>query len=181
MDEQLITNWNNTVPLNGIVYFLGDFTFNRNIGQVKSLIERLNGTIYCIRGNHDQSLDLTLESFPELKFKVPWIRDYFRLTLSDSKAPKGKREICLFHYAMKTWDKQHHLSFSLFGHSHNNLPDDPNMKSFDVGVDSVASYLAKKENRLVVPTDYRPISYNELIEIMDKKIFVPIDHHGQVK
>jgi calcineurin-like phosphoesterase family protein len=178
MDRGLIENWNKTVPENGIVYFLGDFSLQRDVNKIKNVINQLNGTIYCIRGNHDQGLDAAYIAFPELQNKIPWIKDYFELTISDSTAPKGKQLIVLMHYAMRVWNKSHSFSWNLFGHSHNTLPDDPNALSYDVGVDSIAPYLASKENREIQSSDYRPISYNEVKELMSKKTYKPIDHHG---
>ena len=68
----------------------------------------------------------------------------------------------MFHYSLRVWDGSHHGSFALFGHSHNTLPDDPNARSFDCGVD--------RQNLF-------PISYNRVKEIMATKNFEPVDHH----
>lgn len=53
MDEKLIANWNNTVAKEDIVYMLGDFTLSRNKEYIKSLLQRLNGKIVLVMGNHD--------------------------------------------------------------------------------------------------------------------------------
>ena len=52
MQEKLISNWNNTVPKDGIVFFLGDFAFGNSTEWIK-IIKQLNGYIYFILGNHD--------------------------------------------------------------------------------------------------------------------------------
>ena len=52
MQEKLISNWNNTVPKDGIVFFLGDFAFGNSTEWIK-IINQLNGYIYFILGNHD--------------------------------------------------------------------------------------------------------------------------------
>jgi len=97
----------------------------------------------------------------------------------------GEQQIWLSHYAHRVWNKSHHGVFHLFAHSHNSLPDDPNSLSFDVGVDATAARLSGLPSGKTVvagttkPEDYRPISFDEVVEIMSKKTFKPLDHHGQ--
>ncbi len=56
MDEKLIKNWNSVVKPNDIVYHLGDFAFkNYQNSNITNLVNKLNGKIYLIRGNHDRS------------------------------------------------------------------------------------------------------------------------------
>lgn len=52
MNEELIRRWNSVVGKNDIVFHLGDFAWG---GPPKwnSILERLNGHIYLILGNHD--------------------------------------------------------------------------------------------------------------------------------
>lgn len=51
MDEVIITNWNNKVGKNDIVFHLGDFAFATN-KRWQELIHRLNGKIILVLGNH---------------------------------------------------------------------------------------------------------------------------------
>ena len=51
MNEALITNWNNTVGKDDIVFHLGDFAMGGSAEWCR-LLERLNGRIYLILGNH---------------------------------------------------------------------------------------------------------------------------------
>lgn len=53
MDEVLIANWNRTVQSGDHVLFLGDLTYNRTGEALRRYMERLNGRITFIRGNHD--------------------------------------------------------------------------------------------------------------------------------
>ena len=43
--------------------------------------------------------------------------------------------IALMHYAMRVWDRSHHGSWHLYGHSHGSLPPLVGKFSFDAGVD----------------------------------------------
>ena len=52
MNETIIQNWNEIVPLDGIVYHLGDLCMGK-AEDIPNILERLNGHIILIRGNHD--------------------------------------------------------------------------------------------------------------------------------
>ena len=52
MNETIIERWNKHINPNDIVYHLGDLMLGEN-EYGKSCVERLNGTIRLIRGNHD--------------------------------------------------------------------------------------------------------------------------------
>ena len=51
-DEAVIANWNAVVAPNDDVYVLGDLMLGDNTYGAKS-VERLNGRIHLVRGNHD--------------------------------------------------------------------------------------------------------------------------------
>ena len=52
MNETIISNWNNTVGQDDIVFHLGDFCLGGSAEWTK-ILDRLNGKIYLIMGNHD--------------------------------------------------------------------------------------------------------------------------------
>lgn len=54
MNTALIKNWNNVVRKNDIVYHLGDFSIGLGQENIADIVKRLNGSIYLIKGNHDQ-------------------------------------------------------------------------------------------------------------------------------
>lgn len=58
MHESLILRFNSTVPKNGLTYFLGDV--GNKPKDVRSVIERLNGTKILILGNHDHGMGTML-------------------------------------------------------------------------------------------------------------------------
>lgn len=53
-NEEIIKRWNSVVGPNDLVYHLGDVMLNDNEKGIQCL-ERLNGQIYILRGNHDTS------------------------------------------------------------------------------------------------------------------------------
>ncbi len=87
--------------------------------------------------------------------RFEWVKDYYELKYQ-------KQLIVLCHYAMRTWRNSHHGSWNLHGHSHGTLEILPNLRQHDVGIDV---------------NDYRPISFDQVQEIMKTKEWEPIDHH----
>lgn len=149
MDEGLIANWNKVVPEDGIVIHCGDFMLPHKIGykEYSKYVSRLNGTIYLTRGNHDR---IDLGNYDN------------KLIVSD----------CLYIQVEKTLIYAQHypcLAFKgdiqAFGHIHtlsdgavHGLDSDVVSKlkfnQYDVGVDQ---------------NDYTPISYNQLINIINEQ------------
>lgn len=118
MNEQLILRWNTKVRPNDFVFCVGDFGF----GSKQSLMQifaRLNGQKCLIKGNHDKEAT---------RLPWQWVKDYHEVDLEDFD-----KKIVMSHYAMRVWNKSHHGSLMLYGHSHGNLPG--NSQSLDVGVD----------------------------------------------
>jgi len=54
MNDLIISNWNNTVNQNDIVYFLGDWGFGKGSRPASYWRKRLNGKILSIKGSHDK-------------------------------------------------------------------------------------------------------------------------------
>ena len=52
MNETIISNWNNTVGQDDTIFHLGDFCLGGSAEWTK-ILDRLNGKIYLIMGNHD--------------------------------------------------------------------------------------------------------------------------------
>ena len=149
MNECLIENWNNHVRPSDTIYHLGDLMWSES--HFKKIIPRLNGKIHLILGNHDhkphlyQHLLSSVEKYKEIKI--------------------NKQKICLFHYPMVSWNAHYHGSWNLFGHVHDTMSW-LSGKMMDVGVDSVSSYLDPTQN---IKENYRPISFDEVKEIMDSR------------
>lgn len=154
MNEGLIEKWNSRVRPGDTVYHCGDFAFMKDPAAISAIVKRLNGQILLIRGNHDYS-----DTLKEVT-GFAWIGASYQCKM----AKVGDQMVFCSHYAMRIWDHSHHGAFSVYGHSHGGLPDDPNLLACDVGVDAHDGY---------------PVSFEELKAIMAKKSFVPIDHHGR--
>lgn len=158
MNEMMIKNWNDLVAPDDKVFILGDFAFC-HASQAISILNRLMGEKILIEGNHDRAL-LKDNSFRNC---FGFIKQLHEVRVPDSDAYRGEQRITLCHYAMRVWDKSHHGSWHLYGHSHGSLPEDNTSLSFDAGVDAQG---------------FKPISYEQVKAKMKLKSFKPIDHHG---
>lgn len=121
MNETMIKNWNSVVTKDDTVYHLGDVAFGRGVTdrEVGAILNRLNGSIHLIDGNHEK-----LAHANRWRFKS--IKDYDEIEI------EGQR-IVLFHYGLRTWHHDLRGVWMCYGHSHGGLPSLG--KSMDVGVD----------------------------------------------
>jgi calcineurin-like phosphoesterase family protein len=150
MDDVLIANWNSVVGPEDEVYHLGDFALC-NLEPCERVLDRLNGKIYLIRGNHEKTACAVPHRFE-------WIKDYHELYVPDPSNKGGKQMIVMCHYAMRVWNASHHGAWQLYGHSHGVLADDPTLLSIDVGVDCHG---------------YTPVSLRQVGALMAKKTWEP--------
>lgn len=149
MNETLIKNWNEIVPVNGNVYILGDFAWG-SPEYARRIALRLNGFKYFIRGNHDP------EKLERAEGAFQWIKDLYELKVQDPEVRGKVQRITLCHYCMRVWPASHWGTWHLCGHSHGRLEEArrDSIKGglvLDVGVDVC---------------DYKPISYEEVKQIM---------------
>lgn len=149
MNEEMIARWNAFVQPDDMVYHLGDFAMG-NSHNALSIVKRLAGRKCLVLGNHDR------KATPEFLRQWEWVKDLAEVVI------EGQR-IILCHYAMLVWNKSHHGSWQLHGHSHGTIPDDPCTRRLDVGVDV---------------WDFVPVSFDAIRRRMETKQYRPVDHHG---
>lgn len=167
MDEALIANWNAKVKDKDVVFHIGDFAFMK---EPETVIKRLNGKIYLIPGNHDKRIVENMrlrtdfaqhDASTILTNKLIVLPE---LTHLDIRVKDERLRFVLCHYAMRVWNNSHYGAIQLFGHSHGTLPDYPNSRSIDVGVDCHG---------------YAPIHLDDVLLKMCQKTFKPVDHHEE--
>ena len=77
----------------------------------------------------------------------------------------------LSHFASRVWDKSHHGSWNLYGHSHGTLSEygpesnTDKYKAMDVGIDT--------------HPEFRPYHFDEIAKIMNTRIALQADHHNR--
>jgi len=147
-DNELIRRWNTVVGKGDVVYHLGDFSWHGKEAQADSILSQLYGTKFLITGNHDPNA---------VKKSRYWakVTPYHEVTIE-------KQKICLFHYRMVVWNRSHHGSWALHGHSHGSLPVNYEAMTLDVGT---------------MCWDYAPVSFEEIREEMKRHRWIPMDGH----
>lgn len=154
MNEKLIANWNSVVTNNDTVYHLGDVSF-ADKEKTDKILNRLNGQIMLVKGNHDNRL---------VSDRFEWVKDYFELKVQDKDTKKGSQLIVMSHYPFATWNGSYRGSVSVHGHTHNNLKKDYNLLRMDIGVDAC---------------NFFPISYEQIKQEFKKNYNLPTkDHHN---
>lgn len=123
MDDTLVSNLNEIVPEDAILFHLGDFAWgDRNVDWFR---KRINcKTIYLILGNHDKEIRKK-EKLQSLFTKV--FEFGAEIFINDTR-------FVLCHYAMKVWNQWAKGSIHLYGHSYGNLP--ASGRSKDIGLDT---------------------------------------------
>ena len=151
MDETMIANWNRVVGENDIVFHLGDFCMG---GSTKwtNVLNRLNGKIYLIIGNHDMK---NLRQSCSDRFEKVAMQMYIEV---------DKQKIYLNHCPFLCYGGAYRDTWQLFGHVHTNKNntgiDAPRLEmlfptQYDVGVDN---------------NNFTPVSFEQVKAIIQKQV-----------
>ena len=154
MREKLITNFNSRVKPGDITFHLGDMFWRKlQVQDCFDILNRLNGKHYYINGNHEEV------------FKRPdsfILSGCFESIQNVSMLKHEKKMIWMSHYSHRCWPKSHQGSYHVFGHTHGVMGD--YRRSHDVGVDA---------------NNYAPVSFDELVTLMESKGKLPPDEIEQ--
>lgn len=180
-DEFIINGWNSVVDNESIVFYLGDLVLgagDKGEEVFSNLLETLNyKELFIMPGNHFSGYrqffnkewnfeDNCIDSFyrlemTNLKRKVYFIPNYYEIFI-------GHAPIVLSHYPILSWNGQRAGSIFLHGHCHNSLHKTEWLENnyykgrvIDVGYENIK----------------KPISFNELQEIINKREIITFDHH----
>ena len=169
MNEVMIERWNAKVTKKDEVVILGDLSFG-TAEETNQLLERLNGKLYLIYGNHDRYVNA--KGFNAFRFK--WIKAYAEL--SDEK-----RKVILCHYPIFCYNGQYRMdekgnskSYMLYGHVHNS-EDEVLINRFIEITKSTTREIKGMEGEHPIPchmincfcmfSGYTPLSLDEWIEV----------------
>lgn len=119
MNEAIIEHWNSIVGVDDEVLHLGDFCFKAK-EATEAIIERLNGTITFILGNHCKVIRSQIKGLN--------IYDYLEFNFNGVK-------ICAMHFPIAHWNRAEYGSLMLHGHLHGQ-PSGVKGRIIDVGWDA---------------------------------------------
>lgn len=197
MNDELVRAFNEQVGPDDTVYHLGDWSFG-GIENIWNFRKQLNcNNIHLILGNHDLHIQRNkvlpnvhrdakgrlVDGPPRGLDDEVQAQELFASVSHYKEVFVEKVRIILCHYAFRVWNKSHHGSWNLHGHSHDSLPymstagvpittypvDSPLSLQMDVGVDSAYRLYG----------DYRPISFEEISELMQVREGTRVDHHNR--
>lgn len=152
MNEVLIKNWNSVVSHEDKVYVLGDF-FMGQLDKIQDILNRLNGKITLIRGNHDTANRIKLYEENGIEVKnldyISYKGRFFILCHFPNESQEFIRMI--------TEDNSEVVW--LYGHVHSNTPKGYHNGTYHIGVDT---------------NDLTPISLEQIwSECWPKEIMTP--------
>lgn len=172
-DSFVLKSINDNVKKDDSLIYLGDFSLNSDLEKTSAIFGQIIcDNIYYVWGNHEsyvkkiyseevkKQFALDLEVYPLKWGKVTFLgcQASFRI---------NKKPYFCSHFAHRIWDKSHYNVRHCCGHSHGSdpesLPDFLGCKRLDVGWDVFK----------------RPVSFEEVEEIMAKKEVKYIDHHNK--
>jgi calcineurin-like phosphoesterase family protein len=156
-DEAIIANWNSVVNKTDVVIHGGDVSFGSS-NKTNSILERLNGQIYLVLGNHDKMKDV--KKYVNIKEYASILDLYIEDETAIDKLG-NRQHLILSHYPIIQWSRKGYNSIHLHGHSHQNLVNNPvydwyyKQLVMDIGCNGI---------------NYTPISYQEVKTIMLNKL-----------
>lgn len=186
MNQTIVDSINKYVGEDDTLYHLGDWSFG-GINNIWEFRRQLNcKNIHLILGNHDEHIAknkktpnvfwqfrtgklVDIENSTSDWDEVANCQDLFATVnqVRNIKVNEPKCKLFLSHYAHRVWDKSHHGVIHLYGHSHNSI-DNNYGKSMDVGMDAIYALTG----------EYRPISLEEVLDIMKDRSVNLVDHHS---
>lgn len=168
MHSELINRWNSVVGEDDIVFNLGDLFYKTEPKTAKWFVSQLKGKIYHIMGNHDKMRDMVALGRFEKIFGDSTGLGGATIQVQDPDANRGYQDIVMCHYPILSWNKSHYGAWHIHGHCHQSITKNPEMDWY---------YKRKVIDAGSNGWNYRPISYQEVKDIMSKKVIAPVDHH----
>jgi calcineurin-like phosphoesterase family protein len=136
MTEGMITEWNERVGRDDLVYILGDVAFC-SASDAAKIMRRLNGKKILIEGNHDRKL------VKDVSFRNEFeeIHKYLDINYDGHK-------IVMFHYPIAEWDQMHRGALQFHGHLHGGTSGLEKYRDKDVGFDSTGEIVISLERAI---------------------------------
>ena len=147
MNDQLVENWNKVVHKDSHVFHLGDFALG-GVTAWNSILDRLNGNIHLIMGNHDYQ---NARAIPVDRFAS--IDDMLQIQIKEDE-----QFLTLCHYPFLTWGGYEKGVWNLYGHYHTqpgHILQGTSCKQYDVGVEQ---------------NNYTPLTYQQVKQIINEQI-----------
>lgn len=150
MNDVIVKNWNSKVSPRDYVYLIGDVAFG-NVDVAIETIQKLNGMIHLIMGNHDSGF-LKNRKFSSRFCDI----DQYRAINHDGK------KVCMFHFPILEWDQKHRQSYHLHGHKHSKNYQILSCRRYDVGIDGSPDFAPYNLSDLLIDIESRQKDPNKV-------------------
>ena len=159
MNNILISNWNNKVSKNDIVYCLGDFCWSNEDRWIE-ILSQLQGSKVLIQGNHDLK-----QMSSKLKHKFQDVTAYKEITDTG-------RKVIMSHYPMPFYKSDYNGNvYHLYGHVHNTREEKylQELKRHILATDTRArgKHTGQYYNCWCGFYNYEPVSLDEILKKWD--------------
>ena len=151
MNETLISNWNKVVGKDDFVFHLGDFSAG-GAAEWTSLLDRLNGRIFLVLGNHDMNnVDQGfMKRFEEVSMQM--------------QISVGKQRIYLNHYPFLCYGGAYRGTWELFGHIHTS----PCRSGLDAS--RLSTLFPSQYDVGIDNNNYTPVSFEDVEKIIQERV-----------
>lgn len=159
MNAELVKRWNAKVKPGDIVYVLGDMIWKMQDDQVHKLLNKLNGQIILIKGNHDRFIKNA-----KTKKMLAGIKDMddISVELKDGTI----RRVVLCHYFMPFYVGARYNGVHLYGHFHNSQEHKDAIEVINLLKNK--GYHIEAFNVGCMHWNYEPVTLDEILENADK-------------
>ena len=172
MNDYMIRQWNRKVRSNDEVVILGDLSFGTP-RETEELLDRLNGRLYLIIGNHDHYHDHAAYSTK----RFVWMKHY-------EEMKDNRRKVVLSHYPIMCYNGQYYKNekgedktYMLYGHVHDTTDQRLIEQFADITRNTVRTGMDGEErpipcrmiNCFCKYSDYTPLTLDEWIECDRKR------------
>lgn len=173
MHEYMIKQWNKKVRKNDEVIVLGDLSIGK-WEETKEILDKLNGKIYLIKGNHDKWVNDKNADLSRFEF----VKDYAEMN-------DNKRKVILSHYPILFYNGQYRVDesgnpkvYMLYGHVHNTMDlkliDDYQRQTRNTlrtsrNTETPSPIPSNAINCFCMFSDYTPLTLDEWIELNNRR------------
>ena len=166
MDDAIIRSILNTVGKDSLLIHLGDFVYpNVKVANTIEYLCALQCDVLLVRGNHDPQFErpetveyINNQRFNRTGFSLIGVEDTAVVSI-------GKDTFFLSHYPHLVWPGHHKGVIHLHGHCHGGLRS--------------PGYYTRKVADVFWDVTKRPVSFQEVLDVMEHRTILKIDHHGE--
>lgn len=195
--KMLIDGINKLAGPNDLIIHLGDMSLTARYEELCQWLLDINcKNVWSLYGNHEGNFrKFCKQQYESFSFNNPpltsdleeevmntknirQLGQYCELSIIEPSETKGKRarkySVTLCHFPMLLWNKSHHGSLHLCGHSHGSLfdssPNNHEGKRLDCGIENAQLW---SEGTQVM------FSWEDIKKVMNGKRIPRIDHHNE--